>query len=176
MNEVIKRPKGSINYLSPTVQNELIECLSKAVQTSLINKILKCSCFSIIMDTTQDITKVDELSIIIRYIEIEKEINDRPSNLNITESFLGFVKVTDQTAAGMTDLILNSLKNLGLNLKKYRGQGYDGASTMSGVYSGVQKWIKDIEPTTMYTHCFAHKVNLIINDAMSSVRDIDSFL
>jgi len=42
------------------------------------------------------------------------------------------------------------------------GQGYDGASAMSGLYSGVQKYIRDKIPHVLYNHCTAHSLNLAI--------------
>lgn len=175
MRELVSKPKGTINYLSPTIQNELIDCLANTLEKRLVSKINESLFFSIIMDTTQDITKVDQLSKIIRYVEIEKDENGKPQNINIIESFMGFTKVSDQSAAGLTSEILESLKALGLSIKKCRGQGYDGAKVMSGIYSGVQKRIKDIEPTAAYIHCTAHNLNLVINDAVSGVKEVASF-
>ena len=54
------------------------------------------------------------------------------------------------------------LEELGLSLGDLRGQGYDGASTMSGEKSGVQKQLRDIQPKTLYTHCAGHSFNLAI--------------
>jgi cobalamin-dependent methionine synthase I len=43
-----------------------------------------------------------------------------------------------------------------------RGQGYDGASNMSGLYRGVQARIRQQYPEAVYTHCKAHCLNLAI--------------
>ncbi|KAL4083607.1 hypothetical protein QTP88_028923 [Uroleucon formosanum] len=61
--------KFKIKYLIPTIQNELIEILASNVRQIICNEISTCSSgFSIIMDSTQDITKVDQVSVIIRYV------------------------------------------------------------------------------------------------------------
>lgn len=52
-----------------------------------------------------------------------------------------------------------------------RGQGYDGAAVMSGIYSGVQKRIMEKEENGIYVHCNAHNLNLVINDAASGVPE-----
>jgi hypothetical protein len=57
---------------------------------------------------------------------------------------LGFEIVEGQKAVGLQEQIYNSIKEKGLTLEKLRGQGYDGAATMSGVYSGVQARIKEM--------------------------------
>jgi hypothetical protein len=38
------------------------------------------------------------------------------------------------------------------------GQAYDGAASMSGVYKGCQKLIKDKYPAALFVHCSAHLV------------------
>lgn len=48
-----------------------------------------------------------------------------------------------------------------------RGQGYDGASTMSGIRAGVQAKIREIQPKAIYTHCAGHSLNLAISNSCS---------
>ena len=60
-----------------------------------------------------------------------------------------------------TVTILTQLSQLGLNLEHTRGQGYDGASNMSGKYRGVQARVKELYPLAMYTHCCNHVLNLV---------------
>ena len=43
-----------------------------------------------------------------------------------------------------------------------RGQGYDGASNMSGHTRGVAARIKEKNPLALYTHCCNHVLNLVI--------------
>ncbi|CAH2014242.1 unnamed protein product [Acanthoscelides obtectus] len=43
----------------------------------------------------------------------------------------------DHSAGGITREVLNILKNLDISIEKCYGQGYDGASVMSGAYNGV---------------------------------------
>jgi len=64
---------------------------------------------------------------------------------------------------------------LGLDISKYRGQGYDGAAAMSGIYSGVQKRIQDIVPNAHFIHCYAHNLNLVICDSTKSSDTVRSF-
>ena len=51
------------------------------------------------------------------------------------------MKLERVTASDITTAIINTLEGLGLSLNELRGQGYDGAATMSGEKSGVQKQI-----------------------------------
>jgi hypothetical protein len=54
-------------------------------------------------------------------------------------------------------------------------QSFDGAATMSGNKKGVAKRFKDIIPHSVFVHCYAHKLNLALQDATNQlkyVRDI----
>ena len=59
------------------------------------------------MDTTQDISKVDQLSQIYRYVEILKSDSGVPVQITIKESFLGFKAIKDQSAYGIAERTLN---------------------------------------------------------------------
>jgi hypothetical protein len=132
--------------------------------------------FAVIIDTTQDISKVDQMSEVFRYVTIETDPETgRRTHIKINESFLGFHEIQDQSAAGIEDNILKCIQSRGLDLSKCRGQGYDGAATMSGVYSGVQSRILQKVPNALYVHCVAHNLNLVLNDAVSQVPEVSQF-
>lgn len=175
MKELLQKPKGHIKYLSPKIQNELIYCLGHNLENNIIKRVRACPFYTIIMDTTQDITKVDQLSIIIRFVDIEKDTLGNTIKFNICESFMGFMNVTDRSAGGLTNEILNFITKFDLDIHKCRGQGYDGASVMSGIYAGVQKRIKDIERTAEFIHCAVHNTGLVINDAVCGVKEVSTF-
>lgn len=46
---------------------------------------------------------------------------------------------------------------------------------MSGMYNGLQKRIKDIEPSAAYVHCSAHNLNLVVNDAVKEITEMEIF-
>ena len=49
----------------------------------------------------------------------------------ISSSFMGFAEL-EQTEADTITTFLRKLDEWGVNMSKIRGQGYDGASNMSG--------------------------------------------
>ena len=55
-----------------------------------------------------------------------------------------------------------------VNASKIRGQCYDGASNVSGIRSGLQARIKEVSASALFVHCYAHVLNLVIVDAMTS--------
>lgn len=175
LKELLLKPKGEINYLSPTIQNEIISFLGTNVRNSIISEIKKAPFLTIILDTTQDLSKIDQLSVVFRYISVTENDDNVPKEIKICESFLGFIAVTDCSAAGLKTVILNLTKEYGIDLTKCRGQGYDGANVMSGVYGGLQTLIKEHAPNADYVHCAAHALNLVLNDAARHVREVSTF-
>ena len=96
-----------------------------------------------------------------------------------------FVPVSSTTDKDLASTILTQLSQLGLNLEHMRGQGYGGASNMSGKYRGVQARVKELCPLAMYTHCCNHVLNLVIStssqlpvirNAMATISDVCVFL
>nr|CAI5869033.1 unnamed protein product [Callosobruchus analis] len=173
--ELLLKPKGEINYLSRTIQNEIISLLGTTVRNNIISEIKKAPFLTIILDTTQDLSKIDQLSVVFRYISVTENDDNVPKEIKICESFLGSIVVTDCTAAGLKTVILNLTKEYGIDLTKCRGQGYDGANVMSGVYGGLQTLIKEHAPNADYVHCAAHALNLVLNDAARHVREVSTF-
>jgi len=175
LKELLLKPKGEINYLSPTIQNEIINLLGTAVRENIVLEIKRAPFLTIILDTTQDLSKMDQLSVVFRYISTTENNNRVPKEIKICESFLGFTSVTDCSAEGLKTKILKTIKEYGIDLSKCRGQGYDGANVMSGVYGGLQALIKEHAPNADYVHCAAHALNLILNDAAKRVPEVSIF-
>lgn len=48
--------------------------------------------FSIIMDTTPDVSKVDQLNQVYRYVRVIRDANNVATDLTITELFWGFLE------------------------------------------------------------------------------------
>lgn len=63
--------ESKIKYLSWKIQNELIELLATELRKIICEEIKKAQCFSIIVDSTQDITKIDQVSVILRYVVVD---------------------------------------------------------------------------------------------------------
>ena len=97
LKKLTERPDGTTKYLSPKVQTEVIEAFSTHLQNSLIDMMKQASFYAVIIDTTQDISKVDQMSEVFRYVTIESETGKR-THIKINESFLGCRAVHDQSA------------------------------------------------------------------------------
>lgn len=170
----LSNEKSRNKYLHHEIQNDMISILACSVMKTLLFRITSAPYYSLILDTTQDISKRDQLSIVIRYTTLTEK-NPGENSLQIHESFLGFEEVGDQTSETFENSILLYLKEKGIDIQKCRGQGYDGASNMSGQYTGLQKRIKNIVPTAEYVHCAAHNLNLVLNDSVFNITEVSQF-
>ena len=77
-------------------------------------------------------------------------------------SLLKVCNVEDKTGAGLVRTILDSLKDEDLDVRNIRGQGYDGCTTIQGIYRGVQADTKAVVPQALYSHCESHCLNLVL--------------
>ena len=63
--------KGMAMYLSPTIQNELIELLGKKVKHLILEEIKAAKYFSILFDSTPDVSHTDQMALIVRYVKVD---------------------------------------------------------------------------------------------------------
>nr|XP_042900425.1 zinc finger MYM-type protein 1-like [Parasteatoda tepidariorum] len=120
--------KGSVNYLSSTTVTEFINIMSNSVlQEAEVKEAMKY--FGLIVDSTPDISHVDQLAIVLRYADKDAEPVER---------FLKFVTIHGHSTQQLQKVITDFLENMQIELKYCRGQSFDNASNMSGKYSGLQ--------------------------------------
>lgn len=91
-----KIEKTRRHYLSNRSQNKFIALISESILQSIVEDIKLSPFSSLIVDTTQDISKKDQLSMVIRYVNI------KDNKINIHESFLGFIEMKNQSGKLMT--------------------------------------------------------------------------
>lgn len=158
--------KGNPSYLSFTICEELISILAGKVIDEIKHQVQRSKYYSVIIDSTPDVTHVDQLSFVIRYIGPEG---------SPVERFLEFIPNTGHTGEKLTNALLAVLKKYDIPLDLCRGQSYDNASNMSGIYNGVQAKIMELNPLAFFIPCSAHSLNLVGSSAASCCRNVVSF-
>lgn len=152
---------GHVNYLSSTICEELIEVLGKHVMCTIVQEVQKAKYYSISVDSTPDISHVDQLCLTIRYVLPEGPV----------ERFLTFVPLLNHTGKGIADLVLSFLESKNISISDCRGQSYDNASNMSGKYKGTQAYIRTKCEFADFVPCMAHSLNLVGVCAAECCRD-----
>ena len=61
---------------------------------------------------------------------------------------------------------IRSYIRIGVKISDCRGQCYDEASNMSGIKNGVATQIAKEEKRAVYTHCYAHSLNLAVGNVI----------
>ena len=102
--------------------------------------------YSIIIDGTQDITGTEQESICLHYVD---------HNLISQEAFVGLYEVSLTTGQNLANVAKDVLLRLNLSLDGLRGQTYDGATNMSGKYSGAQAYLTQSQPLALFLYCDA---------------------
>lgn len=73
------------------------------------------------------------------------------------------------TAESLTSYIKEVLEKYQIDPRKMVCQCYDGAAVMSGSCSGVRCRVQEFAPHAVYSHCYAHCLNLALVDCAKTV-------
>lgn len=159
--------RGGTSYLSSTICDEFISLVAKKVRNSVIAEVKNSKYYSIIVDSTPDISHVDQLSFVVRYVPVGKS--------DPVERFLRFIPNVGHKSKDLCDIIVVTLAAFNLELKDCRGQSYDNAANMSGCYAGLQALIMEMNALAVYVPCAAHSLNLVGSSAVESIREAAIF-
>ena len=123
--------------MSHDSQNKLLSILSEIIRSKILMEIKKSGIFSVIIDTTTDISKMEPFCLVVRYV-FEGEIYER---------LIALTNVLDSTGLGMFQSFCKITEKYNLNGKKNLcAQGYDGAASMQGIYSDLRTHIQNYNP------------------------------
>ena len=114
--------------------------------------------FSVLADKASDCSNQEQLYLEIRFVDGSGEIR---------EEFLGFLHCDfGLSGKALAETVLNGIKNFTLDIQNCRGQGYDGASSVSGYINGLSVCLSvqilHINNKAIHTHCHSHRLNLVV--------------
>ena len=164
LKDHLENMSANATYLSPTIQNQMIEIVGQSVLEAVVVKVKEAGMFSVLMDETTDASHQEQLSVMVRFVDKTATVDTQV----IKERLLGVVCATQTTGEALTELLLDIIGRAGLNVENVVGQGYDGGSNMSGVHKGVQARIRELNPRALFTQCYAHCLNRALVNAVSS--------
>jgi len=62
------RGKGHVSYLPSTICEELVKLMGQKVQDTIWKEAKEAKYFSVSIDSTPDVSRLDQLTIVIRYV------------------------------------------------------------------------------------------------------------
>jgi len=160
----ISKKSNRKHYCSHEIQDQLINLMANNVRDTIIANLHDAKYYSIITDCTPDISKSEQMSFTVRFIE------KVGNSIIIKEHFIGFKTATDSTGLGLSQLMLQTLIDNNIEFTNCRGQGYDNGANMKGKNQGVQARLLNINPRAFYIPCSCHSFNLVVADAASSSK------
>lgn len=153
LNDKNMRPYH-VTYLGSQSQNEFIELLAAATRKTIIQEISNSELFSVMADTTPDVSLKDQLAVCVRYIDSNGKINER---------LLDVIEASNKTGYGIAKYIYDSLIKHNINTDNVAFQSYDFASNMSGHNKGAQRFFTELVGHSVpYIPCQAHRMNTFI--------------
>ncbi|KAL4153370.1 hypothetical protein QTP88_001203 [Uroleucon formosanum] len=165
LNNILEEGNG-YKYISSKIQNEIVCICDQLILKEIVEKVDAAEGFAVLADKTTDIATKEQLTLCVRFIDCNNKIN---------ESFLKFVIIHSLTGTHLASAIINGLKSCGINFEHLIGQGYNGASNMSGKYKGFQVIVRAEYPKPIYVHCVPHTLNLSVSNA-SNIQPIRNYL
>jgi len=162
LNNYGNKGSGKSNYISSHIIRELISLMADKVLIVIVEEIKNAKYFGLIVDSTPDVTHIDQLAIVLRYVKSDGQVIER---------FIKCIDIYSHNAEYFTSTVIETIKQLGLNIENSVGQSYDNASNMAGKYTGLQARIKKKAPAAEYLPCAAHSLNLVGVRAVESCNN-----
>ncbi|KAF0683017.1 zinc finger MYM-type protein 1-like, partial [Aphis craccivora] len=126
----------------------------------IINDLNGSGLFSIIIDTTTDLTHLEQLAFVVRYVMDNGDIQERLLSVEVAK---------DATGKGLFGSFSSICEKYNINWKKELcAQAFDGASSMQGKYCGLKTYIQNENPRAVNVWCFAHILNLVVVNVCES--------
>ncbi|KAK8348749.1 hypothetical protein V6Z11_A06G100600 [Gossypium hirsutum] len=146
VEDVLKSAPQNASYTSSTIQKEILHIYASRVR-NVIREEIGDRKFSIIMDEERDESKKEQMAIILRFFDKQRQ-----------------------------NMIFNVLLQHSFDIQNIRGQGYDGASNMRGEFNGLQALILNDCRYAYYlrevveVHQFFKDLSDIVNIASTSSK------
>ncbi|CAI6375727.1 unnamed protein product [Macrosiphum euphorbiae] len=152
----LKTTHFKATYISPVVQNELIECCRTIVTEIILKEKKESKFYSIFFDETTDISHSSQISLVIRYVHkaVVKEnfiacidchayVYNTDTEKNLEPKLNGEV---------LGDAVISLLQKFDLNLKYCVVIGTDSCSVMVSLVRGAVQKIQSFAKNAIHCH------------------------
>ncbi|XP_035034439.1 zinc finger MYM-type protein 1-like [Hippoglossus stenolepis] len=153
---------------SKTVQQELLDSMLSVLKDCILDEVHDADYLAIQADETTDVSTHSQWVLVLRYID---------RHHNVQERFFEFIPLQDANGDSIVTSLLERLSTLlpGGRESRLIAQAYDGAAVMRGTKGGVQRKVLEVYGNAHYVHCYAHQLDLIMQQATSHIPRIRTF-
>ena len=81
-------------YVSPDIQNALLNVMGNIIRKKIVSAVQDATYFSILADETKDLSKQEQMAIVIRYVDVQ--------SCTVYERFLTYIKAESLDAASLS--------------------------------------------------------------------------
>lgn len=159
--------KNRLTFLSNVSQNNMLSVMGEMVREEILKRVKQAGVFSIIIDTTTDVSNLEQFSLVLRFINEEGQTEERLIAMKVAH---------DPTGLGMFNVFSDICIKYNIDWEtNLCAQSYDGAASMQGQYSGVRSYVQEKNPNAIYVWCFAHVLNLVVVDTCDKCLSVRNF-
>ncbi|XP_050379757.1 uncharacterized protein LOC126797124 [Argentina anserina] len=165
LDRVVLNAPANAKYTSPKIQKQLLNILGNKVRTKIRVEIGH-SPYCILVDEALDNSGKEQISIILRFVNFQGLIRER---------FFKILSVSNTTSQTLKNEISKVLTMYNLQVRNMRGQWYDEASNIRGIYNGLHALFLEECPYAYFVHYYAHRLQLTLNATAQGVHEIWQF-
>ena len=107
MQDYIDKGPKNATYLSPDIQNSILQIMGKMIRGSICDEVQQAGYFSLMADETKYLSKQEQLATVLRYLDKEGTINER---------ILTFIQATSLNAESLSNYLIKVLEDNSLDL------------------------------------------------------------
>jgi hypothetical protein len=156
---------GLVTFLSKSTINALNTIMRDMIQEKIKVEVKKAKVYSIQVDSSQDVSSIDQFSVVIRYV----------NGSTVHERLLAMVPSNEGTGQGLFDLLNATLQRLDIDIKNCISDSTDGAASYHGQYNGLQSKIAEVADHHVHIWCYAHVLNLVLTETTKCCIQAISF-
>ena len=150
-----------VTFLSKTTVNLILQLINYKIKSRMSSEIKKRSIFTVQLDSTQDASAKDQVSIILRYVGYD---------YLVTEPLFSLLDAEKSPGEYYLQLLKDALQREEIDTSNCICDATDGASNMQGIYNGFSTLLKKELPTHVYTWYYAYILSLVMGDLAGNVR------
>ena len=153
--------RKQLKFTSHEIQNELHSIVARQVLREIAASLQSAVFYALMVDETTDKANNEQIILVFQWVD---------DALVAHEEFVGLYLTDSIPSEALVVVIKDTLVRLNLKIEHCRGQGYDAASCMCGTKKGVTKMLLDEETRAVFTHCYAHALNLAVSDCVKQCK------